>query len=69
MLAHPSCINVIAQSMSTENVKTKIQGRLIKPVWPEKAHICVQYNNIAVTVLFSKTQIGDPNPVITINHL
>lgn len=25
VLAHPSCINVIAQSMSTENVKTKIQ--------------------------------------------
>ena len=29
MLAHPSCINVIAQSMGTENVKTKIQGKLI----------------------------------------
>ena len=32
MLAHPSCINVIAQSMSTENIKTKIQGRSIKPI-------------------------------------
>ena len=30
MLAHPSCINVIAQSMSTENIKTKIQGQSIK---------------------------------------
>lgn len=26
VLAHPSCINVIAQSMSTDNVKTKIQA-------------------------------------------
>lgn len=25
VLAHPSCINIIAQSMSTENIKTKIQ--------------------------------------------
>lgn len=24
MLGHPSCINIIAQSLSTENVKTKI---------------------------------------------
>ena len=30
MLAHPSCINVIAQSMSTDNIKTKIQGRSMK---------------------------------------
>ena len=30
MLAHPSCINVIAQSMSTDNVKTKIQGQSYK---------------------------------------
>ena len=29
MLAHPSCINIIAQSMSAENAKTKIQGRQV----------------------------------------
>ena len=28
VLAHPSCINVIAQSLLTENLKTKIQGKV-----------------------------------------
>lgn len=43
VLAHPTCINVIAQSLITENIKTKIQGNVSSTDDSyDKIHILVQ---------------------------